>query len=413
MTNYELPQMKYAEQKGLVSVIVPIYNNEIYLRECLDSVLSQTFTNWEAVLVDDGSTDNTGKIVDEYAEKDSRFIAIHKQNEGTLLARKTGLENSKGEFIANLDHDDVYNPLFLEKMHAKITETNADFAWCRCDDCKWNADASENIAMILTRSQGIDRYYMWDKLIKREIYAKVLFPNENIISYEDPIQMIQIAYHSKSFSFILENLYFHRGGGQGSVVSLDLYVKVIVVIKEILENLFSGIIPKNVRDIFYCKMMTDKNVVYRYFLLDENQRQKFRSKLQPFLFKFIKWESKLYFKICLFLAGCGIEFPFVLLMALKENKLKKFCKRYEIYVYGIGVYSVRAVNLFEKEKIDIEGFIVSDGFRSVDKFRDKPVYEISQMKLNDKQAVVVALNDELKKLVVPRLKKLGIRYIEF
>jgi glycosyltransferase involved in cell wall biosynthesis len=86
----------------MISIIVPIYNNEINLKEYLDSILSQTFTNWEAILVNDGSTDNTGKIIDEYAKKDSRFIAIHKQNEGTLLARKSGFENSKGNFIANI-----------------------------------------------------------------------------------------------------------------------------------------------------------------------------------------------------------------------------------------------------------------------------------------------------------------------
>jgi glycosyltransferase involved in cell wall biosynthesis len=127
MINYEFLQMKYPEQKWLISIIVPIYNVEIYLKECLDSILSQTFTNWEAILVNDCSPDNAGKIVDEYTKKDLRFIAINKeQNERLLLARKTGLENSKGEFIANLDSDDVYHPEFL-KIYLFLASKGIEF----------------------------------------------------------------------------------------------------------------------------------------------------------------------------------------------------------------------------------------------------------------------------------------------
>ena len=74
----------------LISIIVPVYNVEKYLRPCLDSILSQTYTNWEAILVDDGSKDNSGNICDEYAQKDSRFIVVHKENAGVAQARITG-----------------------------------------------------------------------------------------------------------------------------------------------------------------------------------------------------------------------------------------------------------------------------------------------------------------------------------
>jgi len=125
--NFNHPRMKYSQQDGLISVIVPIYNSERYLNKCLDSILAQTFENWEAILVNDGSTDSSGLIVDEYVKNDSRFIAVHKKNEGTLLARKTGLENSKGEFIANIDNDDYYDPDFLKKMYDEISEDELKF----------------------------------------------------------------------------------------------------------------------------------------------------------------------------------------------------------------------------------------------------------------------------------------------
>jgi len=318
MNNYDLPQMKYQEQKGLISVIVPIYNNEVFLRECLDSILAQTFANWEAILVDDGSTDNTGKIVDEYAGKDSRFIAIHKQNRGVLLARKTGLENSRGEFIANIDHDDIYHPQFLEKMYAKIIETGADFAWCKCQvedkgkdyyisDYEWNVDMHKNVAMMMTHIQG-PTCMLWNKLIKRKIYANVRFPDTKVILGEDPIQMLQIAYHSKAAVFICENLYFHRPSGYSSIINaIDPSIEMAIHIYGSLNALFSGAIPQNVKDVFFRKF---RRMPYHYFKLDKKQRQKFKEGLDILLPEYARNEKNLNLKICLFLAKKGIEFPF-------------------------------------------------------------------------------------------------------
>ena len=317
--------MKYAEQKGLISIIIPIYNNEVYLRECLDSVLAQTHTNWEAILVNDGSTDNTGKIIDEYAKKDSRFTAIHKQNEGTLLARKTGLENSKGEFIANIDHDDKYHPLFLEKMYARITETNSDFVWCKYQlmnnegvprytaDYKWNTDVCKNMAMILLTDMAMAT---WNKLIKREIYAKIRFPNVHLTWGEDSVQTLQVAYHSKLVTYIPEYLYFYRiGVGATSCSNPIPAVVSIITDKKILEELFNGIIPLNMEKAFYCACA---DIAFHYFRLDKKTRAQFKDEIEPMLPKITKYARKLNLKICLFLASKKIVFPFVLRETLKK-----------------------------------------------------------------------------------------------
>jgi len=334
MISYELPQMKYSEQKGLVSIIVPIYNtDEIHLKECLNSILAQTFTNWEAILVDDGSKDNTRKIVDEYAEKDSRFVVVHKQNEGTLLARKTGLENSKGEFIANIDHDDTYHTQFLNKMYTKIKETNADFIWCEnqidedefnyyhVTDYKWNENKSKNVEIMLTHTQGVS-WHTWDKLIKRKIYIKVLFPNMNLILGEDPVQMLQVAYNSNSAVFIPEILYFHKKGGASTRINPIHVVQSVVSIYDILKNLFDGIVPENIKNIFYSTICANGgNIAYYYFLLDKNKRKDFKNKLKLLLTEVIKREKRLNLKMCLLLANVGIEFPFKL-----REKVKKCMK---------------------------------------------------------------------------------------
>jgi len=225
---FEKPRMKYQKNKGLVSIIVPIYNTEIYLRECLDSILKQTFANWEAILVNDGSTDGCLAICKEYATRDSRFKIVHKENnEGLLLARKAGLENSSGEYIANLDSDDGYKPEFLEKMYAKIVETNADFVWSKVkyrdynlsDDYQWNENIFKNVSMAFN-PEGF-KSYMWNKLVKREVYEKVKFPNSHVVYFEDTIQLMQIAFHSKNALQVPEYLYFYRDNLESSSKKLD------------------------------------------------------------------------------------------------------------------------------------------------------------------------------------------------
>ena len=89
-----------------ISVIVPVYNVERYLRRCIDSILAQTFTDFELLLIDDGSKDSSGEICDEYAAKDSRIIVFHKENGGVSSARNVGLDNVRGEWVAFVDADD-------------------------------------------------------------------------------------------------------------------------------------------------------------------------------------------------------------------------------------------------------------------------------------------------------------------
>lgn len=99
-------------QDIFISIIVPVYNVEKYLRECLDSISQLKTVTWEAILVDDGSTDTSGKICDEYAKQDSRFRVIHQKNAGVSAARNAGLDAAKGEWIWFVDSDDSINPDF-------------------------------------------------------------------------------------------------------------------------------------------------------------------------------------------------------------------------------------------------------------------------------------------------------------
>ena len=113
-----------------VSIIVPVYKAEKYLHRCLDSIIAQTFKDWELLLVDDGSPDNSGKLCDEYAQKDSRIKVFHKKNGGVSSARQMGLDNATGEYTIHADPDDWVEPTMLEELYAKAIEDNADMVIC-------------------------------------------------------------------------------------------------------------------------------------------------------------------------------------------------------------------------------------------------------------------------------------------
>lgn len=116
--------------KPLISVIIPVYKVEAYLTACVESVLAQTYQNFEIILVDDGSPDNCPQMCDEFAARDSRIRVIHKPNGGLSSARNAGIDGAKGEYLAFLDSDDLWTPVFLERLYRAIGETGADLAVC-------------------------------------------------------------------------------------------------------------------------------------------------------------------------------------------------------------------------------------------------------------------------------------------
>ena len=160
----------------LISVIVPVYNVEPYLRKCVDSILAQSYSNLEVILVDDGSPDNCGAICDEYAEKDARVRVIHKPNGGLFDARNAGLDIMTGDYVALVDSDDWIDKQHLSSMYA-LVNGGADIAvsdvrLVRTDEteiCRFVYQQCEDIA-----DESIFGY-AWNKLYRRSIIGEVRF----------------------------------------------------------------------------------------------------------------------------------------------------------------------------------------------------------------------------------------------
>lgn len=113
-----------------ISIIVPVYNAELYLQRCLDSILSQSFTDFEVILVDDGSSDKSGGICDEYAQRDSRIRVFHKENGGVASARQMGMDEAKGEYVIHTDPDDWVEPKMIEMLYNEAKAKEADVVIC-------------------------------------------------------------------------------------------------------------------------------------------------------------------------------------------------------------------------------------------------------------------------------------------
>lgn len=130
------------ENVGLVSIVVPVYNSAKFLDLSLQSIINQTYQNWNAILINDGSTDNSLEILQKFVKKDNRFLIIDKPNGGVASARNAGLEKAKGEYIVFFDPDDMLYPQFLEIMLKALVQSDADMVWCKMKNCAENENLS-------------------------------------------------------------------------------------------------------------------------------------------------------------------------------------------------------------------------------------------------------------------------------
>ena len=179
--------------KPLISIVVPIYKVELYLEKCINSIINQTYTNLEIILVDDGSPDRCPQICDEFAKKDNRIKVIHKKNGGVSAARNTGIANSNGLYISFVDSDDYIEPKMYEYLFNLIEEYNADVSTCGYrkigedldeEVCSKNLFVLESKEALIKLSFGdIIQNYVWNKLFKISLFVdnNIEFPEGKII----------------------------------------------------------------------------------------------------------------------------------------------------------------------------------------------------------------------------------------
>ncbi len=214
-----------------ISVIVPVYNVEKYIHRCVDSILTQTFTDFELILVDDGSPDNCGAICDEYAQKDSRVKVIHQKNQGQAAARNHALAIARGQWLTFVDSDDVIHPQMLEHLHRVAEDNGVDISMCGAVEEKtlpcafYGTRTGESVRKTMDErgleelyDHGEHRYWVvCGKLIRRQIVEKIPFTHGRF--YEDNAVAFRWLHAAGAVADIQERYYFYQVNPEGTTKS--------------------------------------------------------------------------------------------------------------------------------------------------------------------------------------------------
>lgn len=248
----------------LISVVVPVYKVEDYIEKCIRSLLSQTYTNFEALIVDDGSPDRSIEIAKRIVADDPRFVFFTQENKGLGPARNTALDNAKGAYIAFLDSDDYYEDDYLDVMLNEIKKDNADV--CICNSRNVNLDGKQlkinynNLSGYIhsedySLSRGYILNFMWDKLFKVDCFYGLRF-DPLIKTYEDVPLLFRVIFNKKIVS--VDKVLYNYVQRSGSITH--------TLPKTYIEDRFSGFIV--VRD-FYNKEFSEgdqrlKNIKYHF-----------------------------------------------------------------------------------------------------------------------------------------------------
>lgn len=205
----------------LISVIVPVYNVEKYLGQCLDSLVQQSYKALEILVIDDGSTDGSAEICDQYAAADERIQVFHTSNRGLSAARNLGLEHATGQYYAFLDSDDYIEPDLYERLYTALLSSGSDFSACgyfeednnrvlktKIFPCKTAYSPGECLEQYVSSKQGNVGPMVWNKLYQAELFDALRFPEHH--NYEDIWAFPRILDRCKKIQLVPEALYHHR-----------------------------------------------------------------------------------------------------------------------------------------------------------------------------------------------------------
>ena len=310
-----------------ISVIVPVYNVEQYLERCVDSIINQTYTNLEIILVNDGSTDNSGKLCDELAKKDERIRVIHKENGGLSDARNRGIDESESDLVGFIDSDDYIDSDMYEVLLKNLNDTDADLSMCALYDVynntpeaqvtnkeTWKLSSEQAIKMVMEAK--ILSVTAVNKLYRKSLFTDLKFEVGKIA--EDAFIMIKLLDKCEKIVATNEKKYYyvHR---ENSITTQKFSTKFLNVIEAYEQN--SNIIlekyPK-LKDVAQTRMNWAYFYVLDRLLLDDNYNDK---ELENKLISYLKNHRKDILNDPLFTKGRKIGFIALLLSRNLYRKL--------------------------------------------------------------------------------------------
>lgn len=301
-------------ETALISVIVPVYNVAQYLEKSIASIQQQTYKNLEIILVDDGATDESGRLCEQIAEQDERVLVYHKENEGLSQARNDGLKQAHGDYVIFIDSDDYIHPEMIASLYQQIVKEDADVSSCGVMNVYANSESPQ------TKKQ--DDYFVCDtetflrkyligekipgticnKLIKKEIAAQLTFPKGLI--YEDAYYHFDLIKVAKKYVVNTKPYYyyFHRGDSittkpyaEKDLAYIDIYQKFY---NEVVKNYSS------LTEVAFFRLAYAHFFILDKMLLDDNFKE---FKDYPRIYRYLKKHAFAIFKNTIFRKGRRIS----------------------------------------------------------------------------------------------------------
>lgn len=255
---------KEVKKEELISIIIPVYKVEKYLPRCIDSILAQTYTNFELILVDDGSPDKCPQICDDYAKRDKRIRVIHKKNAGVSEARNTGIDNANGDFICFVDSDDYVEPVMYEKLYNSLIKNKSQMSMCGYNIVYENGKNVPFNEFIINSndlcfSEIPDNMFVDNTFgsVCRTLYTKGLIGenrfSKDFYSGEDLLFNLSIIKKNTRISVVKDHLYnyFQRMDSCVHVYREDAYKHRIQMIKQVLPLVQDKISQKHYKAYSY------------------------------------------------------------------------------------------------------------------------------------------------------------------
>ena len=239
----------------MISIIIPVYNTAKYLPRCLQSITSQTYIDWEAILVNDGSLDESGRICDEYAAKDCRFKVLHQKNRGVVVARDNALTIAKGDFLIFIDSDDYIEPTMLAEMKILAQKENLDIVWCNFKTIHKEHSKEEYIKLDCDNENNIKRVltshipgFLWNKLIKKEFWDKCdIQTDKDAVMCEDTYISVQLLANNPQMGIVSKPLYNYIKYNENAVTATN-DLPILVKAEKNIINIYHFLKEKNLLD---------------------------------------------------------------------------------------------------------------------------------------------------------------------
>lgn len=430
-----------------VSVIVPVYNVQKYIRQCLDSLLVQTFKDIEIICIDDGSTDKCGQILDEYASKDGRVKVIHKENTGYGHTMNCGLDLATGDYLAIVESDDFVEADMVEKMYLAITQSDAEIVKARHYDYQAGKDTLCDLLQEFPKHQVINSgeypgilklaHTIWSCMYKREFLVDhhIRFHETKGASYQDISFAMQCWIKAERVYFIEDAFLHYRNDNPDS--SMHNPNKIFCVFEEYgwLEEMFKTyweehpviekyFVRQKYMDYFshYYRVAMQFQYAFLLRFSEELEKDIVEKRLEQAYYDSYVWSNlceihvdmnQFFMKSAKKIQDLRLEIcTFGNDETYKKGFFKELSSYSQLYVYGAGKIGQRVADALINYKVHIDAFVVTEKKDNLQEYLNIPVLELDKIKeYVETAAVIIAVAERNQYELYQNLEMLGFKHI--